>query len=191
MHKLKVLFIGIKNEKTSQQAIKFLKKQNISLKIIHSKGIRNEIIQKEFLNWKGDLILHFRSYIKLPNKILQNCKVGAINFHPSTPKYPGSGGINWALYNIDKEYGITVHLMNNKIDNGEILKVYKFPIIKGTESDHAIDISSLRSETGFVTIDYGFKNTGSTKSKIISLRMVIWERRVGKSLHAFLFCKKG
>ena len=73
MHKLKVLFIGIKNEKTSQQAIKFLKKQNISLKIIHSKGIRNEIIQKEFLNWKGDLILHFRSYIKLPNKILQNC----------------------------------------------------------------------------------------------------------------------
>ena len=45
-------------------------------------------------------------------------------------------------------------------------KTYNFPIIKGTESDYAIDISSLRSETGFITLDYGFKNTWSTKSKI-------------------------
>ena len=45
-------------------------------------------------------------------------------------------------------------------------KIYNLPIIKGTESDYAIDISSLRSETGFITIDYGFKNTGSTESKI-------------------------
>ena len=45
-------------------------------------------------------------------------------------------------------------------------KVYNLPIIKGTESDYAIDISNLRSETGFVTLDYGFKNTGSTQSKI-------------------------
>ena len=45
-------------------------------------------------------------------------------------------------------------------------KIYNLPIIKGTESDYAIDISSLRSETGFITLDYGFKNTGSTKSKI-------------------------
>ncbi len=49
-----------------------------------------------------------------------------------------------------------------KIDD----KVYEFPIIGGTESEYAIDISSLRSQTGFVTIDKGFKNTGSTESRI-------------------------
>ncbi len=48
-------------------------------------------------------------------------------------------------------------------------KVYEFPIIEGSEKEKAIDISSLRSATGYITIDPGFKNTGSTKSAITFL----------------------
>jgi len=45
----------------------------------------------------------------------------------------------------------------------------EFPIITGVENEHAIDISSLRAETGIVTLDIGFKNTGSTTSSITYL----------------------
>jgi citrate synthase len=48
-------------------------------------------------------------------------------------------------------------------------KEYVCPIITGTENEKAIDISSLRSDSGHITLDFGFKNTGSTKSAITFL----------------------
>jgi citrate synthase len=47
---------------------------------------------------------------------------------------------------------------------------YEFPIIKGTENEVSIDIKSLRGATGgVITLDPGFKNTGSCTSKITFL----------------------
>ncbi len=45
-------------------------------------------------------------------------------------------------------------------------KELKLPVIIGTEGEKAIDIRSLRQETGCITYDPGFANTGSCKSKI-------------------------
>jgi len=46
---------------------------------------------------------------------------------------------------------------------------YELPVIEGSENEKAIDISKLRGESGLITIDPGFKNTGSTKSAITFL----------------------
>ncbi|MFX0555295.1 citrate synthase [Maribacter sp. CXY002] len=47
---------------------------------------------------------------------------------------------------------------------------YEFPVIKGTENEHAIDIKTLRAVTGgLITIDPGYKNTGSCESGITFL----------------------
>src|SRR5690606_21736002 len=40
------------------------------------------------------------------------------------------------------------------------------PVIIGSEGEKAIDISKLRAETGYITYDDGFGNTGSCQSKI-------------------------
>jgi len=48
-------------------------------------------------------------------------------------------------------------------------KDYDLPVIEGTENEVAVDISKLRADTGLITIDPGFKNTGSTKSAITFL----------------------
>jgi citrate synthase len=48
-------------------------------------------------------------------------------------------------------------------------KTYSLPIIEGTEQEIAIDISRLRNDSGMITLDKGFKNTGSTKSAITFL----------------------
>ncbi len=45
-------------------------------------------------------------------------------------------------------------------------KQIELPIVEGTEHEKAIDISKLRSQTGLITLDYGFMNTGSTESAI-------------------------
>ncbi|WP_338410843.1 citrate synthase [uncultured Flavobacterium sp.] len=48
-------------------------------------------------------------------------------------------------------------------------KKYEFPVIVGTENELAIEIDTLRGATGAITLDAGFKNTGSCKSEITFL----------------------
>ena len=48
-------------------------------------------------------------------------------------------------------------------------KEIELPVLTGTENEDAIDISKIRSETGLITLDKGYKNTGATTSKITYL----------------------
>ncbi|RZS96656.1 citrate synthase [Cecembia calidifontis] len=48
-------------------------------------------------------------------------------------------------------------------------KDFELPIIEGTENEKAIDIAKLRAQTGLITLDPGYKNTGSTTSSITFL----------------------
>ena len=48
-------------------------------------------------------------------------------------------------------------------------KVFDIPIVTGVENEKALDISNLREESGLITLDKGFKNTGSTESAITFL----------------------
>ena len=51
------------------------------------------------------------------------------------------------------------------IDN----KTYELPVVEGSENEKAIDISKLRAQTGYITLDTGYKNTGATTSGITFL----------------------
>jgi citrate synthase len=48
-------------------------------------------------------------------------------------------------------------------------KKYEFPVIEGSENEAAIDIEKLRALTGAITLDPGYKNSGSCKSDITFL----------------------
>ena len=48
-------------------------------------------------------------------------------------------------------------------------KSYDFPIITGSENEEAIDINQLRADTGLITYDPGYKNTGHCISNITYL----------------------
>ena len=56
--------------------------------------------------------------------------------------------------------------MDKKVELNLNGKACKLPVVEGSEKEMAIDISALRSETGFITLDDGYANTGSCLSKI-------------------------
>jgi len=56
--------------------------------------------------------------------------------------------------------------MNNVAELKLDGKSYNFPIIEGTEHEKAVDISALRSQTGYITLDDSYGNTGSCRSNI-------------------------
>jgi citrate synthase len=45
-------------------------------------------------------------------------------------------------------------------------KSFKLPLVEGTEKERALDVSKLRDQTGYITLDDGYANTGSCLSKI-------------------------
>jgi citrate synthase len=45
-------------------------------------------------------------------------------------------------------------------------KPFSLPTLVGSEGEKAVDISSLRASTGYITIDDGYGNTGSCTSKV-------------------------
>ncbi len=45
-------------------------------------------------------------------------------------------------------------------------KTYEYPVVTGSEGERGIDISKLRADTGYITLDQGYGNTGSCQSAI-------------------------
>jgi len=67
----------------------------------------------------------------IPKEILSIPRLGAIGVHPSLlPKYRGSSPIQSAILNGDEETGVSLYLMDDKMDHGQILSQRKleFPI---------------------------------------------------------------
>ena len=56
--------------------------------------------------------------------------------------------------------------MSNKAQLTVDGQTYELPVVEGTENERAIDISQLRSQSGLVTLDDGFANTGACRSNV-------------------------
>ena len=124
---LKILFFGRKDCNFSKKISLELKKLSNNTKVVLSIK-QGEKITKNILNWRGDYIFCFRSFFILPTKLINNASIAAINFHPGPPEYRGIGCINFAIFNNEKKYGATCHLISKKIDSGKIIDVKRFNI---------------------------------------------------------------
>jgi len=80
-------------------------------------------------NLKFDFFL-VAAYAKIiPKEILEIPQLGSIGVHPSLlPKYRGSSPIQTAILNNEKETGVTLYLLDEKIDNGKIISNLKSQI---------------------------------------------------------------
>ena len=123
---LKVLFLCKKDNEYAQRAAEFIRK-NFQHHLIFEGG-RKDKLSNEVLNWQGDLLISFISSWIYPPSLLSHAAVAAINFHPGSPEYPGTGCTNFAFYEGAKEYGITCHHMSTGVDSGNIIQVKRFPI---------------------------------------------------------------
>jgi methionyl-tRNA formyltransferase len=133
----KILFFGGSDCVHSQMVHQWLSEHTENLEVIFSADRKNRI-PDHILNWSGDYIICFRSYFILPQDLIDRAKIAAINFHPGSPEYPGSGSASWALYNNNKEFGVTAHVMHATIDSGPILDVLTFPVL---ELDNVVSLS--------------------------------------------------
>ena len=124
---MNILFFARKNDEISGKCLSHLVELGFEVDTILSCK-RGEILPNEFELSTYDYIFCFRSYFILPKSLLDKTKYYNINFHPGPPKYPGSGGVNLALFNEDTEFGVTAHLMDESVDTGHIIECRKFKV---------------------------------------------------------------
>lgn len=125
---LRVLFLSKKDNEFAHRAAAFVK-EHFKNHLIFEGG-RHDKLPQEVLDWKGDLLISFISSWIYPQSLLSNAAIAAINFHPGSPEYPGTGCTNFAVYEGATEYGITCHHMNTGVDSGKIITVKRFPVQK-------------------------------------------------------------
>ncbi len=184
----RVIFFGRMNDSYSEKCLHHLRTIGFDVKPVWSKE-RGEKLPNEVMSYSCEYIICFRSYFIVPESILNSAKKACINFHPGPPEYPGSGGINFSLYNGDSKFGVTAHLMDEKVDNGSILDIHYFPIEK---SDN---ISSLLRKTHnelynlFIEFTANLKNEGLTylENKVVEQNQVEWSsvKRKAKDIDIF------
>ena len=72
--------------------------------------------------YQPDLIVVIAFGQKIANELIDMPPKGAINVHASLlPKYRGAAPINWAIINGEKQTGISIIAMAEKMDAGDIL----------------------------------------------------------------------
>ncbi|MFY8352757.1 formyltransferase family protein [Pseudoalteromonas sp. SSM20] len=123
---MKVLFLSKKHDVHSEKALTHL--NQFGWEVVSCFGVWGEKLPPDAQTWDGDLIISYLSRWVVPESLLVKAKVGAINFHPAPPEYPGIGCINFALYNNEGTFGATCHHMLGKVDTGKIIKVKRFPV---------------------------------------------------------------
>lgn len=83
-----------------------------------------------------------------------------LNIHNAPlPKYRGVNPINWALKNEEKNHGVTIHQINESIDEGDIYGQRLFPI--DPETDEVEDVYERCLSAGLELFKYVFENLQS------------------------------
>lgn len=110
------------------------KEQGIPL--YQPKTLKNGAAYQIIADLKPDLIIVVAYGLLLPKSILDTPTLGTVNLHASLlPKYRGAAPIQWALINGEKETGVTLMSLNEKMDEGDIYSQVKFPILASDNQD--------------------------------------------------------
>jgi methionyl-tRNA formyltransferase len=79
----------------------------------------------------GRRVIAFCTSVIVPADVIAALDAPAYNFHPAPPEYPGSHPASFAVYEGAQRYGVTVHEMTFKVDDGVIVAVDRFDIPPG------------------------------------------------------------
>lgn len=112
--------IGRKQNLAYSPIKQFAIKHNIPT--LQSESLKTKEIFDKIKSLKPDIII-VAAYGKIiPKNILDVPKYGCLNIHASLlPKYRGASPIQYAILNGDKETGVTIIKMNEKMDEGDII----------------------------------------------------------------------
>ena len=120
--------------------------QTNKIPVLQPDTVSDQGFIRDLRNYGSDIFVVVAYGRFLPKTLLDIPAFGAINVHASLlPKYRGAAPINWAIINGEKESGVTVMRINERMDAGDILGAQKIKIAKG---ETAVSLKAKMMEAG-------------------------------------------
>jgi methionyl-tRNA formyltransferase len=139
-YKIQVVYTHPMNmDKNEKKWFKSVKQECIKSKLLIKERIALQKRDIEYIKkLQPDVILSVGWRRLFPKTLLKIPKIMSLNVHGSLlPKYKGFAPINWAILMGEKETGITVHVMDEKVDSGDIVIQKK---VKIADEETAYDV---------------------------------------------------
>lgn len=136
---MKILVFTKRDKPGTDRVIKYLKTHFHN--VVTYKGERGDKFPVEAFGYKPDILISYISPWIISSNLLNPTKKWNINFHPGPPNYPGIGCTNFAIYNSEKEFGVTAHIMEEGVDSGKIIGTKRFRILE-TDNVYSLTIKS-------------------------------------------------
>lgn len=96
--------------------------ENAGIPIYQPDRVRDETFLRVFREISPDMVVLAAFGQILPIEIIELPRMGCLNVHPSLlPLYRGAAPINWALINGEEKTGVTIMMMDEGVDTGDIL----------------------------------------------------------------------
>ncbi len=90
--------------------------------VFEPERVRGETFLEAFRSLAPDMVVLVAFGQILPGDIIKGPTLGCLNVHPSLlPRYRGAAPINWAIINGEKKTGVTIMVMDEGVDSGDIL----------------------------------------------------------------------
>ncbi|PBC73892.1 methionyl-tRNA formyltransferase [Fibrobacter intestinalis] len=100
----------------------------LGIPVLQPASVKEDSFAEELLRYQADIFVVVAFSI-LPKRVLGCAKFGAVNVHGSMlPQYRGAAPVQWAIANGDKMTGVSIFLLDEKMDHGPILEQRKIPI---------------------------------------------------------------
>lgn len=134
------------------------------IEIIQTDSLKHQWFLNKLKNFSLDTIISISSTLIFRDALLSLPRLGCINLHTGKlPKYRGVSPGFWTLLNQEKECAVTVHVMNEKYDDGDILQQDVFDLT-GIDTIHkmhlkVIQIAPRTILNSLVALDQGKKST--------------------------------
>jgi methionyl-tRNA formyltransferase len=86
-------------------------------------------------------LIAFTTNIVVPGRYIAACDLGAYNFHPGPPTYPGVYPESFAVWEGALRFGATAHAMVQKVDAGPIVRTEWFDVLPGWGRMHVATLA--------------------------------------------------
>lgn len=109
----------------------YLKKRasEANVDFLVEKDVNSVVFMERLRGYGADLFVSMSFDQILRRPLYSMPRLGTINCHAGKlPFYRGRNVLNWALINDEKEFGITVHYIDNGVDTGDIIVQSSHPI---------------------------------------------------------------
>ena len=145
--------------------------EKYQIPVAQPERLKNQEFLDYFRNLSPDLVAVSAFGQLLPGEIIRAPRMGCINVHPSLlPKYRGAAPINWALIRGEVKTGVTIMLMDEGMDTGDIL-TQEDTMIEPTETFGKLNdrLADMGARLLLKTIDMILKGNASRTPQDSSL----------------------